>query len=133
MAQGREPGSPAAPRPTCGRCGATLRSASRVVLVTDADFDDEVLGARLPVLLEVWAPWCVPCRGLDSVIDDLAASLAGRVRVARLELDHSPMVAARLGIDGVPTLILFKGGQEVTRMVGARTKSHLLRAIAGVA
>jgi len=101
--------------------------------VADARFDEQVLSSPIPVLLDVWAPWCVPCRGMAPVIEELASSLAGRVRVAKLNIDRSPQVAARLRIQGVPTLIVFKGGREVSRMVGARGKSELTRVLAGVA
>jgi thioredoxin len=103
------------------------------VEVNDARFEDEVLASPLPVLLDVWAPWCVPCRGMEPVIEELASSLAGRVRVAKLNVDRSPEAAARLRIQGVPTVIVFKDGVEVTRMVGARGKSELMRALVGVA
>jgi thioredoxin 2 len=120
-------------QPVCGRCHASLRSSSHVVEVTDARFEEQVLASPLPVLLDVWAPWCVPCRGMEPVIDDLAASLAGRVRVAKLNVDRSPDAVARLRIQGVPTLIVFRGGHEVRRTVGARGKDDLLRLLSEVA
>jgi thioredoxin len=101
--------------------------------VSDSGFDEHVLASPLPVLLDVWAPWCVPCRGMEPVIEELAASLAGKVRVAKLNVDRSPESAARLRIQGVPTVIVFKDGREVTRMVGARDKGELTRALVGVA
>jgi thioredoxin 2 len=110
-------------QPICGRCRASLPPPGGPLEVTDSRFEEQVLASPLPVLLDVWAPWCVPCRGMEPVIDDLAASLAGKVRVA----------ASRLRILGVPTLILFKNGREVTRMVGARDKGELMRALVGVA
>jgi thioredoxin 1 len=103
------------------------------VEVTDATFDVEVLGAVLPVLLDVWAPWCVPCRGMEPVVEEIASTLAGRVRVARLNLDDSPETAARLSIQGVPTLVVFENGREVSRMIGVRDKDALLRKLATVA
>ena len=120
-------------QPVCGRCRSALPGPSDVVEVTDTRFDEQVLGASVPVLLDVWAPWCVPCRGMEPVIEELAASLAGRVRVAKLNVDRSPEAAARLRIQGVPTVILFKDGHEVTRMIGARSKAELMRALSGVA
>ncbi len=117
-------------QPVCGRCGAPLRpGAGGVVEVTEAGFAEQVLRSPVPVLLDVWAPWCAPCRGMEPVIKELAASLEGRVRVAKLNADHSPETVARLRIQGIPTLILFKGGQEVTRMVGARPRGDILRAL----
>lgn len=104
-----------------------------VLEVTDARFDEQVLASPLPVLLDVWAPWCVPCRGMEPVLEDLAATLDGRVRVAKLNLDRSPQTAGRLRIRGVPTLIVFRDGHEVARMVGARGKGELMRRLADVA
>jgi thioredoxin 2 len=120
-------------QPVCGRCRATLVPGSPIVETTDARFDDQVLASRQPVLLDVWAPWCVPCRGMEPILEEIATALAGRVRVAKLDLDRNPATATRLRIQGVPTLILFKDGREVARMVGARPKSDILRALSSVA
>ena len=120
-------------QPVCGRCRAPLVPAPGVVKVSDDRFEKKVLASPVPVLLDVWAPWCVPCRGMEPVIEELAASLSGRVRVAKLNVDRSPEAASRLGIMGVPTVIVFKDGREVTRMVGARDRGELMRALVGVA
>ncbi len=120
-------------QPVCGRCRAPLPASAGPLEVTDSRFEEQVLGSPVPVLLDVWAPWCVPCRGMEPVIEELAASLAGKVRVAKLNIDRNPEATARLRILGVPTVILFKDGHEVTRMVGAREKGELMRALVGVA
>ena len=120
-------------QPVCGRCQAPLRTSSEVVEVADARFEEQVLSSPIPVLLDVWAPWCVPCRGMEPVIQELAASLSGRVRVAKLNIDRSPQAASRLRIQGVPTLIVFKDGHEVSRMIGTRGKGEVMRVLAGVA
>lgn len=120
-------------QPVCGRCKAALYPSSAVVETSDARFEDQVLSSAVPVLLDVWAPWCVPCRGLEPIIEELAHTLAGRVRVAKLNVDRSPATAARLRIQGVPTLIVFRQGREVARMVGARPKADILRAIESTA
>jgi thioredoxin len=120
-------------QPVCGRCRAPLPAPARPLEITDSRFEEQVLDSPLPVLLDVWAPWCVPCRGMEPVIEELAASLAGRVRVGKLNIDRNPEAAARLRVLGVPTLILFKDGREVARMIGAREKGELMRALAGVA
>jgi thioredoxin len=117
----------------CGRCRIRLPVSAAPVEVTDATFDAEVLGAVLPVLLDVWAPWCVPCRGMEPVVEEIASAFAGRLRVARLNLDENPEAAGRLRIQGIPTLVVFEDGREVTRMIGVRAKDELLRRLAPVA
>jgi thioredoxin 2 len=116
-------------QPVCGRCRAPLYPSSAVVETSDARFEDQVLGSSLPVLLDVWAPWCVPCRGMEPIIEELARALAGRVRVAKLNVDRAPATASRLRIQGVPTLIVFRHGHELARMVGARPRAEILRAL----
>jgi thioredoxin 2 len=112
--------------PVCGRCRARLPISAAPVSVTDATFDEEVLGSPLTVLVDLWAPWCMPCRSMEPVLEEVASALAGRLVVVKLNVDDNPGTAARLRIQGIPTLVLFKGGREVTRMIGARGKAELL-------
>jgi thioredoxin 2 len=119
--------------PVCGRCQTQLPISVAPVEVTDGTFDDEVLGSPLPVLLDVWAPWCLPCRSMGPVLDGVASALAGRVRVAKLNADQNPEAMARLRIYGIPTFIVFKEGREVSRMIGARGKDDLLQRLGAVA
>jgi thioredoxin 2 len=112
--------------PVCGRCRARLPVSAAPISVTDTTFDGEVLGSPLPVLVDLWAPWCMPCRSMETVLEEVASTLAGRLTIVRLNVDDNPQTAARLRIQGIPTLVLFKGGREVTRMIGARGKTELL-------
>jgi thioredoxin len=97
------------------------------VPVTDATFAAEVERSPLPVLVDAWAPWCDPCRLVAPVVDQLAAELAGRVRVAKLNVDENPSTAARLGVRSIPTLLVVKGGRELDRMVGVQPKAEIAR------
>lgn len=108
----------------CGRCHMPLQPAEPRV-ITDASFDEDVLRSPLPVLLDCWAPWCGPCRTLAPVIDALARDYSGRVRVAKLNVDENPGVAARYAVQGIPTLLLFDGGLLRDRLVGAHPRSVL--------
>lgn len=114
-------------QPICGRCKTPLAVSVHPVIVTDANFASEVEQSALPVLLDMWAPWCGPCRMIAPVIEQLAAELAGRVRVAKLNTDENQQTAARFGIRSIPTLLVLKNGREIDRLVGALPKQEILR------
>ncbi len=116
--------------PKCGRCGTRLAAAAAPVVVSDATFADEVERSPLPVLLDAWAPWCGPCRMIAPVVEELARDLAGRVRVAKLNVDENPRTAARFGLRSIPTLLVLEGGREIDRIVGAQPKGEILRRLA---
>jgi thioredoxin 1 len=102
-----------------------------IVTVTSQDFEKQVLRSDLPVLVDFWAQWCGPCHVLAPVVEEIAAEQAGRLRVAKLDVDDSPQTAQRFGVLSIPTLILFRGGQEQGRMVGARGKDDIVRTLLG--
>ena len=112
----------------CGSCKQALPAvAATPLIVTDATFAADVEGSPLPVLVDAWAAWCGPCRKIAPAIDELAAELAGRVRVAKLNVDENPATANRFDIRSIPTLLVIAGGREVDRIVGVQPK-HALRA-----
>ena len=93
--------------------------------VTDASFDSEVLGAPLPVLVDYWAEWCGPCKMIAPLLDQSAASYAGRLSIAKINIDENAKTPNRYHVRGIPTLMLFKDGQLVATRVGALSKSQL--------
>ncbi|MGD9726188.1 MAG: thioredoxin TrxC [Nitrospiraceae bacterium] len=114
-------------RPTCGSCKASLPAGNKPVTVTDANFASMVERSPLPVLVDMWAEWCGPCRMVGPVIDELAGTMAGRVRVAKLNVDENPATASRFGVRSIPMLLVFKEGREVDRIVGAQPKPEIIR------
>ena len=120
-------------QPVCGRCRTALPFENKPVKVTDANFAAEVERSSLLVLLDMWAPWCGPCVMLAPVIEELAAEMAGRVRVAKLNVDENPATAARFGVQSIPTLVLLKGGRELDRIVGVQSKAAIVQRVERVA
>ncbi len=93
--------------------------------VTDANFQEEVLKSKTPVLIDFWAEWCGPCKMIAPVVDELAKKYEGKLRVGKLDVDSQPHVTDQYGVQGIPTLILFKNGQPVQQVVGFKTKDQL--------
>ena len=97
--------------------------------VSDSSFETDVLRAEQPVLVDFWAAWCAPCRMLAPTVDAVAEKYAGQAHVVKLNVDDNPTVSQKYGIKGIPTLILFKGGKEEERVVGATSKEAISRMI----
>ena len=94
-------------------------AGDNTVNFTDASFDKDVLNAEVPVLVDFWAEWCGPCRMMAPTVDQVASDYAGKVKVGKLDVDTNQQTASRYGIRGIPTLLLFKGGQIVEQKIGA--------------
>ena len=96
-----------------------------ILHVTDGSFESEVLKSDVPTLVDFWAEWCGPCKMIAPILDDVATEYAGKVRVAKLNIDDNPATPSKYGIRGIPTLLLFKGGHVEAQKVGALSKSQL--------
>lgn len=97
---------------------------AKPIVVTDADFEQSVLQSDKPVVVDFWAPWCGPCRVIAPILDKLAGEYEGRLTIAKINTDEEIQHASRLGIQGIPTLIIFKDGKEVGRLVGSRSETQ---------
>jgi thioredoxin 1 len=97
--------------------------------VTDQDFEERVLGPDTPVLVDFWAEWCVPCHMVSPVVEEIGRDKGEHLQVAKLNIDENPDVTRRYAVMSIPTLMLFKSGEEVARVVGARGKDALLKEI----
>ena len=109
--------------PTCGKCGETL---PWLVNATDTTFEPEA-DAAVTVVVDLWAPWCGPCRFVSPILEELSREYAGRLKVVKVNVDENPQIVQKYGILLVPTLSMFSGGEVVKQVIGARSKSALLR------
>ena len=111
----------------CGKCGTPLKldsnaAENKPITVRDDTFERDVLQARVTVLMDCWAPWCGPCRIIGPILDQLATESNGRYRIAKLNVDDNPRTAAQFQIQSIPTMLIFKDGKLVDRLVGALPK-----------
>ena len=97
--------------------------------ITDSSFETEVMQSELPVLVDFWAEWCGPCRMMTPVVEAVAQKFAGTAKIFKLNVDENPAVTQRFGIKGIPTMIVFKGGKEAERLVGATNEGAVTHII----
>lgn len=99
--------------------------AENIINVTDSNFESMVLQSDLPVLVDFWASWCAPCRAIAPIVEEMSNEYAGKVRVAKVNVDENPATPGKYGVRGIPTLILFKGGKVLDQLVGAVPKGQI--------
>ena len=131
-ARNRRPPLEAGRKAVCGKCKTPLPDTGGPIEVTDTTFASEVERSATPVLLDLWADWCGPCHMLAPTIDQLSSEMAGRVKVAKLNIDENPGVANRFGVRSIPTLLVLKDGREVDRLVGVQPKQEIVRRLENV-
>ena len=104
-------------------------AGDHVTQVTDDNFEEQVIKSETPCLVDFWAPWCGPCKAIGPVINELADTYAGKVKIAKMNVDESPATPGRFGIRAIPTLIMFKGGEVVAQETGAIGKGQIIAMI----
>lgn len=120
--------NPSGKAPVCGKCHSPLSAfSSEPIVVTDANFSSVVGSSSLPVLIDMWAAWCGPCRMVAPIVEQIAVELAGRALIGKLDVDANPQTASRFGVQSIPTLLILKDGREVDRLVGAQPKQAILQ------
>lgn len=104
--------------------------SNQTMAVTDTSFESDVINSDMPVLVDFWAPWCGPCKMIAPVLEEIAKEKAGKLKIAKVDVDENPEIAAKYGVRGIPTLLLVKNGNVVMTKVGALSKHQLEQALA---
>jgi thioredoxin 2 len=113
--------------PRCGRCATPLRIPDKAVMANESTFREEVLAETIPTAVDFWAPWCGPCRMVSPVLDDIAGKFPGRIKIVKVNSDENQALSHQFGVEGIPTIILFRDGKEVDRLVGAAPRESIMQ------
>ena len=103
--------------------------SENIVHLSDDTFEDEVINTEGPVLVDYWADWCGPCKMIAPILDEIASEYKDKIKIAKLNIDENPATPPKYGIRGIPTLLLFKGGQVVQQLVGVKSKAEIKKVI----
>jgi thioredoxin 1 len=112
--------------------GRVLVASDKIIILNDKNFQDEIKGTQVPILVDFWAEWCAPCRMIAPMLDEIAEEYEGKVKIGKLNVDQNRSIAAQFGVMSIPTLIVFKGGEMVEQMIGAQPKENLLKVLQSV-
>ncbi|MFV0388138.1 MAG: thioredoxin TrxC [Pyrinomonadaceae bacterium] len=110
----------------CGKCKASIKVLDIPIELTDSNFTSEVLNSKLPVLVDFWAAWCGPCRMVAPLVEEIAKEMAGKAKIGKIDVDQNPQTSSRFQVRSIPTLIIYKSGKEVDRIVGAGSKDAMV-------
>lgn len=109
-----------------------MADSENVINLSDATFDAEVLKSDVPVLVDFWAPWCAPCRAIAPIVEEIADTYAGKIKVGKMNVDADTKVAGQFQVTAIPTLLVFKGGQVAQQIIGAVAKAKIIEAVDNV-
>ena len=102
---------------------------AKTIEITNANFEKEIINSEKPAIVDFWAPWCMPCKMIASTLDEIADDYRGKINVAKINVDDSPELATELSVMNIPSLIFFKDGKEVERLIGVNTKEYIEKKI----
>lgn len=104
-------------------------ASDAIIEVSDANFDSEVVGSDVPVLVDFWAPWCGPCRAIAPIVEEISSTYEGKIKVGKMNVDENQATTMKFGIRSIPTLIMFKGGEAIDQIIGAVPKGEIERVV----